>query len=125
LFFLERKNQRTFVSRALGTARLWPTRADALLTRDERAELVGLLAFSPHAGELVPGLGGIRKLRLAADGRGKSGAYRVIYYVADEKMPILALLPYGKTDQAKPTPDQRKAMLAVVELIKAASRTQA
>jgi mRNA-degrading endonuclease RelE of RelBE toxin-antitoxin system len=49
------------------------------------------LAREPFAGDLVPGLGGIRKLRFAPKGRGKSGAFRVIYYVATEDRPILAL----------------------------------
>ena len=33
-------------------------------------------------------------------------------------LPVLALLLYGKNEQANPTPDQRKAMLAVVEGMK-------
>lgn len=98
---------------------IFTRRADALLTRDERAALIGLLAYAPHAGDLVPGLGGIRKLRYAAGGRGKSGSFRVVYYVSDESMPVLALLLYGKNEQVNPTPDQRKAMLAAVELMKA------
>jgi hypothetical protein len=94
-------------------------RADALLTLDERAKLIGMLAATPLAGDLVPGLGGIRKLRFAAGGRGKSGAFRVIYYVAHADMPVLAILLYGKNEQANPTPDQRRAMLAMVEGVKA------
>ena len=45
---------------------------------------------------MIPGTGGIRKLRFAADGQGKRGAFRVIYYVLTDAMPILALLIYGK-----------------------------
>jgi hypothetical protein len=43
----------------------------------------------------------------------------VIYYVADESTPILALLLYDKNEQVNPTPDQRKAMLAAVERLRA------
>ncbi len=39
----------------------------------------------------------------------------MIWFVATADMPVLALLIYGKNEQANPTPDQRKAMLAVVE----------
>ena len=78
-----------------------------------------MLAATPLAGDLVPGLGGIRKLRFAAGGRGKRGAFRVIYYVAHADMPVLAILLYGKNEQANPTPDQRRAMLAMVEGVKA------
>ncbi len=57
------------------------------------------------------GLGGIRKLRFAPSGRGKSGAFRVIYYFAAENRPVLALLIYGKNEQANISPAQQKAIL--------------
>ena len=50
---------------------IFTRQADSLLSWDERAKLIGLLASEPEAGDLVPGLGGIRKLRFAAGGRGK------------------------------------------------------
>ena len=74
-------------------------RADDLLSRVERDELVDTLARDPLAGDVIPGLGGVRKLRFAARGRGKSGGFRVIYYVLDANLPILALLLYGKNEQ--------------------------
>jgi hypothetical protein len=97
-------------------------RADALLTRDERADLITMLATNPTGGDLVPGLGGIRKMRFAAGGQGKRGAFRVIWYVLTQNQPVLALLIYGKNEQVNPTPDQRKAMLAVVESMKRPAR---
>lgn len=103
---------------------IFTRRADALLTREERAELVAELARNPLAGDLVPGLGGIRKMRFAAGGQGKHGAFRVIWFGAPEDMPVLALLIYGKNEQANPTPEQRKAMLAVVERMKAGRRRE-
>ena len=38
------------------------------------------LALHPGAGDLIPGSGGVRKLRWKADGKGKRGGVRVIYY---------------------------------------------
>lgn len=90
-------------------------RADALLSREDRETLIDTLAANPAAGDLVPGLGGIRKVRFAPKGRGRSGAFRVIYYLAHAELPILALLIYGKNEQANPSPDQRRAMLRAVE----------
>jgi hypothetical protein len=101
---------------------IFTRRADALLSRDEPLDLIALLANGPEAGDLIPGLGGIRKLRFAAAGKGKRGGFRVIYYVPTDDLPVLALLIYGKNEQANPTSDQRKAMVAVVEGIKAASK---
>ncbi len=98
-------------------------RADALLSREERANLIATLAANPLAGAVVPELGGVRKLRFAPKGRGKSGAFRVIYYVLSNDEPILALLIYGKNEQVNPTPEQTRAIMAVVTAFKAGPRT--
>lgn len=97
-------------------------RADALLAPEDRADLILMLSADPKAGAVVPGLGGIRKLRFAPEGRGKSGAFRVIYYLLDDDTPILALLLYAKNEQANPTPEQRKRLLHAVEAVKAKAR---
>ena len=101
---------------------IFTRRADALLTRDERAELISALARDPQAGDLIPGLGGIRKMRFGVGDKGKRGGVRVIWFVVSDDLPVLALLIYAKNEQANPTPDQRKAMLAVVESIKRSTR---
>ena len=101
---------------------IFSRRADALLSREDRMALIGTLAGDPLAGVLVPGLGGIRKFRFAPKGRGKSGAFRVIYYVATVNRPILALLIYGKNEQDNITPQQRDALLAVLAEEKALQR---
>ena len=53
-------------------------RADALLSAVDRADLIDTLARDPTAGDVIPGLGGVRKLRFAPKGRGKSGGFRVV-----------------------------------------------
>lgn len=93
-------------------------RADALLSRGERAELIDTLAREPLAGDVVPGLGGVRKLRSAPKGRGKSGAFRVIYYVLTDDLPILALLLYGKNEQGDLSSAQRKVVVALAAEMK-------
>lgn len=101
---------------------IFSRRADALLSREDRAALINTLASDPLAGVLVPGLGGIRKLRFAPRGRGKSGAFRVIYYVATADRPVLALLIYGKNEQDNITPQQQAVLLAVLAEEKALQR---
>ena len=44
-----------------------------LMTEPERALLVDYLAYNPTAGDLIPGTGGVRKLRWRLEGRGKRG----------------------------------------------------
>lgn len=90
-------------------------RADALLSREDRDRLVSALAADPLAGEPIPGMGGIRKLRFAPEGRGKSGGFRVVYWLGPDTLPVLALLLYGKNEQSDVSPAQRKAILALVK----------
>jgi len=45
---------------------------------------------------MVPGSGGVRKLRWAAAGRGKRGGLRVIYYLRSARGEIWMLTLYGK-----------------------------
>jgi hypothetical protein len=97
-------------------------RAERLLSDDERGDLIDFLAFNPTAGDLIPDTGGIRKVRYAARGKGKRGGVRVIYYLLDEDFPLYALLIYGKDEQDNLTSDQKKAVRAFAEAIKAARR---
>jgi hypothetical protein len=50
------------------------------LTDDEYLGLQGYLLQFPESGKVVPGSGGVRKLRWAMSGAGKRGGVRVIYY---------------------------------------------
>ena len=66
------------------------------LSDDEYAVLQVALMQDPEIGEVVPGSGGIRKLRWAAPGRGKRGGYRVIYLVRRPHGVIWMLTMYPK-----------------------------
>jgi mRNA-degrading endonuclease RelE of RelBE toxin-antitoxin system len=58
-----------------------------------------LVGSTPEAGDLVPESGGIRKLRWAAKGKGKSGGVRVIYYFHSEALPVFLLTVYAKNQR--------------------------
>ena len=73
---------------------------------DDYAKLQRYLAETPDAGALIEGGGGIRKLRFALPGRGKSGGIRVIYYWSVRRELILLLDIYTKNEQADLTADQ-------------------
>jgi hypothetical protein len=68
----------------------------ALLSDDEYRRLQSGLAANPAVGALIRGGGGIRKVRVAVGGRGKSGGARVIYYWAVRRDVILMLFAYSK-----------------------------
>jgi hypothetical protein len=99
-------------------------RAEKLLTVEEHEELILYLALRPEAGDEMPGTGGVRKLRFAARGKGKSGGVRVIYYYYDLDTPLYAILLYGKNEQADLTAEQRREVAALADAIKAAARAR-
>jgi hypothetical protein len=66
------------------------------LTDDEYRELQALLIEQPEAGDVVPGSGGVRKLRWRGRGRGKRGGYRVIYFAKLDQGVIWMLTLYPK-----------------------------
>ncbi|MGA3333488.1 MAG: type II toxin-antitoxin system RelE/ParE family toxin [Terracidiphilus sp.] len=65
----------------------------------ERAELVDYLAYHPTAGVVIPGTGGVRKLRWGLEGRGKRGGARVVYYYHDLEMPLYLMTAYAKNER--------------------------
>jgi mRNA-degrading endonuclease RelE of RelBE toxin-antitoxin system len=69
------------------------------LADDEYAALQEFLCAHPEAGDLIRGSGGVRKLRWARPGSGKSGGVRVCYYVRTKAGRILMLTIYAKSAQ--------------------------
>ena len=71
-----------------------------LMNDADRAVLVDHLARHPNAGDLIPGTGGVRKLRWGLEGRGKRGGARIIYFYHSVGIPLFALTAYAKNEQA-------------------------
>ena len=89
----------------------------ALLLDSEREELVAYLGTNPQAGELVPGTGGVRKIRWAVEGHGKRGGARVIYYYHSAQLPLFLLTAYGKNEKGNLTMAERNTLKRLIPLL--------
>ncbi len=79
------------------------TDAKGCMADDERTEAINMIAANPECGDVVTGGGGIRKVRFAIGGKGKSGGVRIIYYFHNERVPVFLLAVFAKNDQANLT----------------------
>ena len=66
------------------------------LSDGEYLALQSFLLADPEAGDVIPGSGGVRKLRWSAKGRGKRGGLRIIYFVRFRNSEIWLLTLYAK-----------------------------
>lgn len=86
-----------------------------LLTDEEKDDLIAYLSEHPAAGDLIPGTGGIRKLRWARGSKGKSGGVRVIYYFHSEVMPLYLLAIFGKNEKANISAEEKNLLSKLVK----------
>jgi len=96
--------------------------ADAALTDEERTEMISYLAADPEAGDIMAQTGGGRKLRWKAQGRGKRGGVRVIYYFHNESLPLFLLNVFSKNERENLTMAERNAMKALLPRLVAGYR---
>ncbi|MFP5454896.1 MAG: type II toxin-antitoxin system RelE/ParE family toxin [Alphaproteobacteria bacterium] len=96
---------------ARSTERIW--------SEEERAELVDFVAHNPEAGDVIPGTGGVRKLRWARSVSGKRGGARVVYFYYRPDCPLYLLLAYAKAQATDLSADEKKAVAAFAATIKA------
>lgn len=92
-------------------------RSEKLLKDSERLSIINYLASHPASGELLQGTGGIRKLRWSAQGKGKSGGVRVIYYYHNDSMPLFLLTVFGKGEKANLTKGERNELSKFTALL--------
>ena len=84
------------------------------LTDDDLKALQEELILNPTKGDLMQGTGGLRKLRFAFEGRGKSGSSRVCYvdFAVYEK--IYLITAYPKNEKENLSKAERNAIAAVI-----------
>lgn len=84
------------------------------MAEDEYRALQLALILRPEQGPLIPGSGGLRKLRWGRRGQGKRGGLRVIYYWHLREEAFFMLFVYAKNAQEDLSPSQLKKLRRLV-----------
>lgn len=94
------------------------------LTEEDREFVVNHIASNPRAGDLIKGANGVRKVRIARPGTGKSGGWRVLTaFVADVATTYL-LTVYAKNQRANISKAETNELAALMKLLKAEARKE-
>jgi hypothetical protein len=80
------------------------------MTEAERIATLDFIAANPQVGDIVEGTGGCRKVRIAREGKGKSGGYRVITYYTSQAEPVYLMTVILKSRQANLTTKQKNEL---------------
>ena len=85
------------------------------MSDDEYRELQTTLLDDPEAGDIIPGGGGIRKIRFGVGGRGKSGGVLTIYFWKKAADQVFMLLMYPKSTKDNLTPSETEILRSYVK----------
>ncbi len=69
------------------------------VSEEERKAIVDSVAAEPRQGVEIRGSGGVRKIRVAGRGKGKSGGYRVMLAYIAPHAPVYLLALLSKCDR--------------------------
>ena len=98
------------------------SRAAKIWSDEERSEFVDYIAAQPDVGDIVPGAGGIRKVRWSRAGAGKRGGVRVIYYFYGDAVPLYLLSIFAKNQKSDLNAEDKKALSEFAKRVKDAIR---
>jgi len=93
-------------------------KAEKIMSADERTELINFIASNPERGDVISKTGGVRKIRFAREGQGKSGSYRVIYYFYDDQNPVVLFTVFGKNERSNISDAEKNALYQIIQEIK-------
>jgi hypothetical protein len=95
------------------------TAADAAgMTETERERVVMFLAENPEAGDIMRESGGCRKIRIAKDGSGKSGGYRIITWFGGKDIPVFLLTVFAKGKKANLSDGECNALAKLTAMLR-------
>lgn len=69
---------------------------DGIWDEESRHALITFLASNPEAGDVIPNMGGLRKLRWSRPGMGRRGGARVIYFIRNRRGDVVLVTAYSK-----------------------------
>jgi len=90
-------------------------KVNQLLSDREKSDLIAYLSENPQSGVIIQNTGGIRKLRWARGGGGKSGGVRVVYYFHSDMMPLYLLTVFGKNEKANISMKEKQILSKLVK----------
>jgi hypothetical protein len=85
-----------------------------LVSDDEYRELQLELVRNPNCGNIIPGSGGLRKMRWKIPGKGKRGGIRIIYYWFAAESIVLMLFVFKKNERSDLDKEQLKLLKNIV-----------
>ena len=101
---------------------LFLRQAEKIWSRRERNEFVDYIAGHPEAGDVIPGTGGIRKVRRGREGAGKRGGARVIYFFHDTDRPLYLLMIYAKARKEDLSAEEKRTVRQLAAMLKGRSK---
>lgn len=91
---------------------------DTIWDRDTQIEFKNFIGLNYMQGDVIPGTGGIRKIRWQSNGHGKRGDARIIYYFYNANQPIYLLFAYPKNTRINLSEHEKKLFSSVVARLK-------
>ena len=95
-------------------ASLFTKKLKDYLNDEQYNALQSLLMENPVTGVLIPGTGGLRKIRWSLKGKGKRSGVRVIYYWQKSEYQICLLTIYAKNEMKDLSASDKKALKQMI-----------
>lgn len=96
-------------------SKLFEKLRDKYLSEVEFSKLQLELLSDPKKGDVIQSTGGLRKIRIASNGKGKRGGSRIIYYYLDSYSRFYLLTVYAKNEITDLTSQEKKQLKLFVE----------
>jgi hypothetical protein len=94
------------------------------LKREDFVDFKKTLAENPEQGDVIPGTGGIRKIRLKSATKGKSGGFRVCYLNIEDRLILFLLFIYAKNEQENLSQAEKSELKQLADAIKKRVRNE-